>query len=125
MLDYGVRATQTLWCRGPARHPFKVEIVGSNPTRVANSPIRCCAAPSTRLSAASNADSISECRCSAPRRSPSLIVVGPQRRETREEPAGPHGADGRHPGGRKQHERLGADSVVSPATVTGLFLRPF
>src|SRR5678816_3856001 len=25
----------TLWCRGPARHPFKVETVGSNPTRVA------------------------------------------------------------------------------------------
>ena len=36
MLDYRVRPTQTLWCRGPARHPFKVEIVGSNPTRVAN-----------------------------------------------------------------------------------------
>src|SRR5713226_7257826 len=25
----------TLWCRGPARHPFKVEIEGSNPSRVA------------------------------------------------------------------------------------------
>ena len=35
MLDYGARPIPTLWCRGPARHPFKVEIVGSNPTRVA------------------------------------------------------------------------------------------
>ena len=26
----------TLWCRGPARHPFKVKIEGSNPSRVAN-----------------------------------------------------------------------------------------
>ena len=26
---------QTLWCRGPARDPFKVEIEGSNPSRVA------------------------------------------------------------------------------------------
>ena len=25
----------TLWCRGPARHPFMVKIEGSNPSRVA------------------------------------------------------------------------------------------
>jgi hypothetical protein len=25
----------TLWCRGLAHHPFKVEIAGSNPARVA------------------------------------------------------------------------------------------
>ena len=35
MLNFVFRPPLTLWCRGPARHPFKVEIEGSNPSRVA------------------------------------------------------------------------------------------
>jgi hypothetical protein len=35
-----VAVLMTLWCRGPARHPFKVEIEGSNPSRVANPMVR-------------------------------------------------------------------------------------
>ena len=31
---------RTLWCRGLARHPFKVKIAGSNPARVATPPFR-------------------------------------------------------------------------------------